>query len=76
MGMSLADVIAASTVGPADAIRRPDLGTLGAGTTGDATVLRMEPGEFQFIDAEGQSRQGDSQLVAEGMVIAGRWHDP
>ena len=76
MGMPLADVIAASTVGPADAIRRPDLGTLGAGTTGDATVLRMASGEFQFIDAEGQSRQGDSQLVAEGMVIAGRWHDP
>ena len=76
MGMPLVDVIAASTTGPADAIRRPELGTLKVGTPGDATVLRLASGEFQFLDAEGQVREGDSQIVSEGMVIAGNWHDP
>ena len=44
MGMPLVDVIAASTTGPADAIRRPELGTLKVGTPGDATVLRLASG--------------------------------
>ena len=49
--MSITDIIAASTTGPARAIRRPDLGTLSPGSIGDATILSIEKGEFIFTDS-------------------------
>lgn len=73
MGMSLEQVIDASTQAPARAIRRPELGTLGPGNVGDATVLELEDGEFDFFDVRGETRTGEQMLRLKGMVIAGRW---
>jgi dihydroorotase len=73
LGMPLQDVIAASTSAPAAAIRRPALGTLGPGNAGDATVLRLADGAFEFEDVKGQRRSGSQRLELAGMVIAGRW---
>ena len=73
LGMPLPDVIAAATRGPARAIGRPELGSLAIGTPGDATILDLAEGRFEFEDVKGLTRQGTHRLVREGMVLAGSW---
>ena len=73
LGMPLRDVIAAATCGPARAIGKPELGSLAPGTPGDATVLDIAEGRFEFEDVNGLAREGTRHLVLAGMVLAGRW---
>lgn len=73
LGMPLADVIAASTSGPANAIRRPELGSFVSGKLGDATVLQLADGAFDFTDSKGEIRTGNQHLKLKGMVIGGHW---
>ena len=73
LGMPLTDVIAASTSGPARAIGRPELGSLNVGTPGDATIMRIAEGEFEFVDCHGLVRTGNQSLTLEGMVLGGGW---
>src|SRR5688572_18563121 len=51
MGMPLADVIAASTVNAAMALQRPELGSLKPGSVGDATLISIPQGQFDYVDA-------------------------
>ncbi len=76
MGMPLNDVIAASTVKAAVALRRPELGSLKPGCVGDATVLSVREGKFDYVDATGERMTGDTRIVSEGVVIGGRWWHP
>jgi len=46
LGMELVDVIRASTVAPATALGRADIGVLEIGATGDASVLETHRGRF------------------------------
>ena len=46
IGMTLEQVIQRSTVNPAKAIRRPELGTLGEGSGADIAVLALEKGQL------------------------------
>lgn len=73
MGMPLADVVAASTVNAAMALKRPELGSLKPGSAGDATILRVREGRFDYVDAVGEHLIGDRKIASEGVVIAGRW---
>jgi len=73
LGMPFADVIAASTVNPARIIRRPDIGSLRAGSVGDATILAVEEGTFDYIDSRGQHLEGKQRIALAGVVIGGRW---
>ena len=75
LGMSLDDVVRASTETPARAIRRPELGTLEVGSVGDASVLDLVGGEFDYVDVVGETVKGDQRLFPAGMVIAGAWRD-
>ena len=75
LGMPLIDVIGASTTGPAQAIRRPELGSLAMGTPADVTILRIAEGEFEFTDCNGLIRTGKQSLTLEGMVLGGSWWD-
>ena len=76
LGMPLGDVIAASTVNAAMALRRPELGSLKAGSVGDATILSIEEGGFDYVDVVGEHMTGDRRIASEGVVIAGRWWHP
>jgi len=76
MGMPLRDVIAATTANAAMALRRPELGTLKVGSVGDATVLSVKSGEFDYVDVVGEHMTGDKRIFSEGVVIAGRWWHP
>jgi len=76
MGMPLQDVVAASTVNAAMALKRPELGTLKPGSIGDATILSVHKGEFDYVDVTGEHIIGDKRIFSEGVVIAGRWWHP
>ena len=71
LGMSIRDIIAASTTRPARAIRRPDLRTLSPGSIGDATILSIEKGEFIFTDSLGHTRSGEKKFTLKGIVLDG-----
>ena len=73
MGLDLATVIKLATVGPASAIKRPDLGTLKAGSVGDATVIDLATGKFDYSDSIGERLVGDRRLLSTGVVVAGSW---
>ena len=76
MGMSLTEVIAASSVNAAMALKRPELGTLKPGSIGDATILTVATGSFDYVDVVGERMSGDKRILSEGVVIAGRWWHP
>lgn len=73
LGMNLQDVVRAVTETPARALRRPELGTLVPGTPGDATIVRVETGQFDYFDAVGEVLTGDRRLASGGIVLAGKW---
>jgi dihydroorotase len=76
MGMPLNDVIAATTSNAALALKRPELGSLKPGSIGDATVLSIESGKFDYVDVVGEHLTGDKRIVVKGVVLAGRWWHP
>jgi dihydroorotase len=76
MGMPLNDVVAATTLNAAMALRHPELGSLKPGSVGDATVLRIQEGRFDYVDVVGERLAGDKKLIAHGVVVAGRWWHP
>ena len=65
LGQSLDDVIAESTWHPAREIRREDLGNLTVGAPADVAVLRLETGQFGFIDIYGARMNGNRKLECE-----------
>jgi dihydroorotase len=65
MGMSLDDVIACSTWHPAREIHHEELGNLSVGSVADVAVLRLEHGDFGFVDSAGLRMKGDRMLVGE-----------
>ena len=76
LGMSLDEVIAASTVSAAKALGRPELGSLRPGSAGDATVLDVRAGRFPYEDVVGEVMTGEQRITSEGVVVAGRWWHP
>ena len=76
MGMSLNDVIAASTVNAAMAMRRPELGSLKPGSVGDATIIEIVEGKHDYVDAVGEHLEGNKRIISKGVVIAGKWWHP
>jgi len=74
LGMPLTDVIAASTVNAAFALKRPELGSLKPGSVGDATILSVTDG--RFVDVVGEHLTGDRKIASQAVVIAGRWWHP
>lgn len=72
LGLTLDDVARATTETPARAIGAlGELGTLAPGATADATLLRLEHGEFDFTDARGDAVKGSMRLVPVRVVKNG-----
>src|SRR6266852_6172766 len=72
LGMQLGAIVHAATTAPAASLGRGDLGHLAVGAVGDASILEMVEGEFDFRDVLGESRRGKERLVVSGLVVAGR----
>lgn len=73
LGMSLSDIVRASTEAPARALRRPGLGSLKVGTEGDASILSLRQGSFELVDVVGEVVTVPERIFAEGCVIGGKW---
>jgi dihydroorotase len=76
LGVPLKEVIRASTENAARALSRPDLGTLKPGSAGDAAILSLDEGAFDYADVVGEHVMGDRKINARGVVLAGRWWHP
>ena len=76
LGMSLPDVIKASTETAAFALKRPELGSLKPGSAGDATILSVDEGRFDYVDVVGEHLTGDRKINSRGVVLAGKWWHP
>lgn len=72
LGLSLEDVVARSTWGPARMVKREDLGHLSAGAPADVAVLGLQEGAFGFVDSFGGRMRGDRKLVCELTLREGR----
>lgn len=75
LGMSLTDVIRATTATPAGVIGRRELGTLAPGGPGDASVIRVLDEPVELEDVRGVMLTHGQRLVAEGRVLAGRYEE-
>src|SRR5262249_5602389 len=71
LGVPLDDVIQMSTWNPAKEIKRPQFGSLDVGSEADVTVLRLDRGNFGFIDSAGARNSGNRLLVCEMTVRKG-----
>ena len=63
-GMTIANIVAASTSTPARAIRRQDsIGSLAAGRRADIAVFRIEEGSYNYIDAFGHAERASRRFA-------------
>jgi dihydroorotase len=76
LGMSLMEVVRASTINAARALHRPELGALTPGGVGDATILTLEDGRHDYVDVVGEHLIGAKRIMSKGVVIGGRWRHP
>ena len=76
LGVPLKEVIRTSTENAARALSRPDLGTLKPGSAGDASILSVDDGPFDYADVVGEHVTGEKKINARGVVLAGRWWHP
>ena len=76
MGVPLGEVIKQSTVNAAMALKRPELGSLKPGSAGDATILTVKEGKFDYEDVLGERMVGAQRILAEATVVGGQWWHP
>src|SRR5262249_18451115 len=65
LGMPLDDVVRRSTWHAAREIKREEFGNLSVGAPADIAVLRVEKGNFGFIDIFGARMKGTQKLICE-----------
>ena len=74
-GMSLAEVVGATTTAPAAAIRRSgEVGTLAPGSTADLTGFELRAGEWLLPDGAGDTEPVETLIVPRLAVRAGTVH--
>ena len=72
MGMSLHDVIQASTSNPAKEIKHEELGNLSVGSGADVAVLSVREGKFGLFDYTGYKMETNKKLECQLTVRAGK----
>jgi dihydroorotase len=71
IGMPLQELIYRSTVTPANEIGHPELGNLSVGAEADVAVLKMQSGDFGFMDCGRAKLCGDKKLECMLTLRAG-----
>jgi dihydroorotase len=72
LGLSLEEVIIRSTWNPAQAIKQEHLGNLSPGSPADVAVLRLEKGDFGFLDVYQARLKGTQRLACEMTLRDGK----
>ncbi|MCB0684976.1 MAG: amidohydrolase/deacetylase family metallohydrolase [Saprospiraceae bacterium] len=71
LGLTMPEVIAASTWKPAQVINRPELGHLSPGAEADVAILKVMDGEFGLVDTKGWRVDATQKIVCEMTLRAG-----
>jgi dihydroorotase len=72
LGMTLEEVVKASTFNPANAIGRAgQIGTLGPGACADMATFKLQEGKFPLVDCYGERRMATRMLTATHVVRGG-----
>jgi dihydroorotase len=71
IGVPLTEVIRLSTCNPANEIGHPELGHLAIGAEADVAVLKLQEGEFSFVDCGRAKMKGAQKLECSMTVRAG-----
>jgi dihydroorotase len=71
LGAPLEEIVRMSTWNAARSIQRPELGNLDVGAEADVTVLKVEKGQFGFLDSAGARLAGTQKFVAELTIRKG-----
>lgn len=74
MGMTLEQVIRASTWHPARQIKRTELGHLTVGAVADVAVFGVQKGRYGFVDVYGAKLVGTQMIVPELTFKDGKMH--
>ena len=72
LGLSIDEVIERSTWNSARAIKQEQLGHLSPGAIADITVLRVEKGDFGFLDIYNARLKGTQRLACEMTLRDGK----
>ena len=72
LGMTVDQVVPRMTWNPAREIRREEFGHLTPGAVADVTVLRLETGNFGFVDSSRTRFMGTQKLTAEMTIKGGQ----
>ena len=72
MGLTVQEVVAATTSRPAKYIQREDLGHLSVGAEADVAIHNLRKGNFGFIDVRGKRMKGNQKLECELTLRAGK----
>jgi dihydroorotase len=65
LGLELDAVVQRATWNPARQLKHEELGHLSVGAPADVAVLRVEKGDYGFVDSFGARRRGTQRLVCE-----------
>jgi dihydroorotase len=71
IGLTLNEVIAASTWSPAQIINKKQFGHLTVGAPADIAIFKLERGTFGYIDVQGFKVSGDKKLQCELTLLDG-----
>jgi dihydroorotase len=71
LGLSLNEVIDASTWKPAQIIHREELGHLSEGAMADIAAFKLEKGKFGYVDVTRKKMEGDKRLACELTIMGG-----
>jgi dihydroorotase len=72
MGLPLADVVRLSTWNPAKEIKQETLGNLSVGAPADVAVLRLEDGNYGYVDSFGGRLRAKQRLTNEMTLRDGK----
>ena len=72
VGLTLQQVVADTTWHAAREIQRPELGNLSVGAPADVAVLSEEHGRFGYLDLANTKMMGDTRLICELTIRAGK----
>lgn len=72
-GVEVEDLLPRMTINPARMLHQPDLGSLRVDGVGDASILKIEEGDFTVRDGNDWLRKTNKRLVAVGVVRGGSY---
>jgi len=71
LGMTLEEVVAASTWEPAKIINREELGHLSIGAVADISIFQIVEGDFGYVDVVNKKVNGDKKIICELTILGG-----